>query len=148
VLALRWPRTSVVLLDAHGKRTTFLAAAAEELGLGGRVEVRTARAEDAGRDPVLRSQFDVVTSRSFGSPAVTAECGAPFLQVNGLLLVAEPPGGGSQGRWPEVGLRRLGLADGGLVSAGDATVRRLRAVRRAGDEYPRVNGVPGTRPLF
>jgi 16S rRNA (guanine527-N7)-methyltransferase len=118
-----------------------------ELELADRVAVRTARAEDAGRDPALRARFALVTARSFGPPAVTAECGAPFLHVGGGLVVAEPPGG-DDARWPAAGLDRLGLEDEGVVAATEATVRRLRAVRLADDRYPRANGVPSAQPLF
>ena len=147
VLAVRWPATSFVLLDASARRTAALAAAVAELRLGERVEVRTGRAEDAGRDPLLRASVDVVTARSFGPPAVVAECGAPFLRVGGVLLVAEPPGGDAD-RWPARGLGLVGLHDDGVVTAGEATVRRLRLGEAVDDTYPRANGVPRTRPLF
>ena len=52
---------------------------------------RRPAAEAAGHDPLLRGQFDLVTARSFGRPAVTAECAAPFLRREGLLVVSEPP---------------------------------------------------------
>ena len=147
VLALRWPATTFVLLDASAKRTAALATAVGELGLADRVAARTARAEDAGRDPALRSTFDAVTARSFAIPAVTAECGAPFLRAGGVLLVAEPPGGDAE-RWPAAGLAALGLEDEGAVPHGEATVRRLRLVAPVDHAYPRTNGVPGQRPLF
>jgi 16S rRNA (guanine527-N7)-methyltransferase len=147
VLAVRWPATRVVLLDARAARTSFLTEAVAELGIGGRVEVRTGRAEELGRDPALRTSFDAVVARSFGPPAVTAECGAPFLRVGGLLVVAEPPGG-DPARWPAVGLAGLGLVDAGLVTVGEATARRLRVESACGDGFPRANGVPAGRPLF
>ena len=147
VLALRWPDTTFVLLDASAKRTAALSTAVVELGLGDRVTVRTDRAEDAGRDPALRATFDAVTARSFAAPAVTAECGAPFLRVGGMLVVAEPPGGG-EGRWPAAPLATLGLTDDGVTAAGDGTVRRLRLTALVDATYPRPNGVPAQRPLF
>jgi len=111
------------------------------------VEVTTARAEDVGRDPAYRHRFDLVVARSFGAPAVTAECGAPFVQVTGLLVVAEPPGG-DDARWPAAGLATLGLVDEGVVVRPEATVRRLRAASACDAVYPRSNGVPAKRPLF
>ena len=88
VLALEWPRAYAVLLDAMAKRTEFLRTACTRLGISERVEVRCARAEDAGRDPALRGRFDVVTARSFGPPAVTAECAAGLLRPGGELIVS------------------------------------------------------------
>lgn len=147
VLADRWPEASFVLLDSQAKRTAFLAAAVRDLGWDGRVAVRTGRAEELGRDVALRSTAAAVVARSFGPPAVAAECGAPFLRAGGVLVVAEPPVDDPT-RWPAAGLRRLGLVDDGIVRAGSGTVRRLVAGSPCPDEYPRPNGVPGKRPLF
>jgi 16S rRNA (guanine527-N7)-methyltransferase len=143
-LALRWPASSWVLLDAMRRRCTFLTAAIEELGISGRVEVREDRAESAGRAAGLRGAFDLVTARSFARPAVTAECGAPFLQVGGWLLVSEPPQGGA--RWEQPGV--LGLDDRGVVAADAAHIRRLEQVVPCPDRYPRRVGVPEKRPLW
>jgi 16S rRNA (guanine527-N7)-methyltransferase len=147
VLAFRWRSARMVLLDAHERRTDFLRHAVAALGLGDRVAVHRARAEDAGREPQLRHRFDVVTARSFGPPAVTAECGAPFLDTGGVLLVAEPPGAPDE-RWPGPALRDLGLRSDGVVRAGGAGVRRLVVIRRVSAAFPRAVGVPGKRPLF
>jgi 16S rRNA (guanine527-N7)-methyltransferase len=94
-----WAATSWVLLDASERRCAFLTAAVAELGLGDHVGVRRERAEVAGRDSGLRASFDLVVSRGFAAPAVTAECAAPFLVVGGRLVVSEPPTP-DPGRWP------------------------------------------------
>jgi 16S rRNA (guanine527-N7)-methyltransferase len=141
VLALRWPTTSWTLVDASERRCRFLDAAITELGLDGRVRVAQGRAEVLGRDPVLRGAFALVTARSFGPPGVTAECGAPFLEVGGRLLVSEPPEAAP--RWPdEVAL--LGLAVGERVSG----IQILAQVTPCPDRFPRRTGVPAKRPLF
>lgn len=147
VLAERWTDTTIVLLDARARRTAFLADAVVALGWAGRVQVVTARAEVAGRDPALRRSFDAVTARSFGAPAVTAECGAPFLRPGGVLVVAEPPGA-DPARWPASGLAIVGLVDEGVTQTSGGTVRRLRAPAGCDDRFPRANGVPASRPLF
>jgi SAM-dependent methyltransferase len=109
VLAVVRPSASVTLLDASQTRTDFLRRAVGRLGLGRRVTVVTARAEDAGHRPALRGRFDAVTARGFGSPSRTAECGAGFLRLNGRLVVSDPPDP-PPARWPEAGLALLGLA--------------------------------------
>lgn len=147
VLADHWATATVVLLDAQARRAAFLAAAVAELGWADRVHVVHGRAEDIARDRSHRGRYDVVTARSFGPPAVTAECGAPLLHRDGVLVVAEPPDAPLE-RWPEEGLALLGLVDDGVVATGASTVRRLRAVEPAADRYPRRAGVPERRPLF
>lgn len=147
ILARRWPDAVVVLLDASAARGAFLEEAIGRLGLDDRVRAVVARAEDAARDPLLRQQFAVVASRSFGPPAVTAECGAGFVAEGGMLLVSEPPDAPID-RWPTAGLSTLGLADDGVTASGSAHVRRLRRSGPLPDGVPRRNGIPAKRPLF
>jgi 16S rRNA (guanine527-N7)-methyltransferase len=142
VLAHRWPRSHWVLLDANERRTAFLGEAVAALGMTGRVEVRRERAERAGRDPNLREGVDLVTARSFGPPAVTAECGAPFLVEGGLLAVSEPPTPDPE-RWPADHLASLGLI---LVTRGSWAL--LRRVGPLSDRIPRRDGVPARRPWW
>jgi 16S rRNA (guanine527-N7)-methyltransferase len=145
-LALARPAVPWVLLDGSVKRGDFLREAVERLGLTGQVEVVTARAEEAGRRPELRGGFDVVVARSFGPAAVTAECAAPFLQVGGCVVVAEPPGGALD-RWPPEGLSLLGLRAGIAVSEPSA-FQVLVQETPCPDRYPRRTGIPTKRPLF
>ena len=145
-LALVFPETEWLLLDGSVTRTTFLSEAVAELGLTGRVTVRAARAEDAGRDAQLRASFDLVVARSFGPPAATAECAAPFLVPGGRLVVADPPGSTGE-RWRAEGLAALGL---GLLSTvtEPSAVSLLVQERPCPPAYPRRNGVPAKRTLF
>lgn len=108
LLASWYPDVRWVLLDKHRRRTSFLARAIAGLGWMGRVEVVRSDADQAGRDPAHRGAYDVVVSRSFGPPALTAECGAAFLRPGGRLLVAEPPAP-DPARWPADGLAGIGL---------------------------------------
>lgn len=142
ILAARFPPSRWVLLDASRRRTAFAAEAARALGLGGRVDVVTARAEEAGREARFRTKFGLVVARGFGAPATVAECAAPFLTVGGRLVVSEPPE--APARWPEAGVRAVGLEDGGLV----AGCRVLTQTRECPDRFPRRPGIPARRPLF
>jgi 16S rRNA (guanine527-N7)-methyltransferase len=142
VLAQRWPKTAWWLLDANERRTRFLTDAVRTLGLEDRVAVLHGRAETMARDAGLRHGFELVTSRSFGPPAVTAECATAFLEVDGELLVSEPPL--SAGRWAVEGLALLGMEIGPAV----AGCQVLRQVVCCSDRYPRRVGIPRKRPLF
>ena len=142
VLARALPSSRWVLLDANERRTAFLAESVVELALEARVSVIRSRAERAGRDATLRGQFDAVVSRSFGAPAVTAECGAPFLTVGGRLFVSEPPTP-DPARWPDEGLTELGLT---AQSTGSWAVFEQTAP--CPEKYPRREGQPGKRPLW
>lgn len=142
-LAGRWPNARWHLVDAARRRVRFLEVAVERLGWTDRVRVVHGRAEDLGRDQSLRGAFDLVTSRSFGPPAVAAECGAPFLRVGGVLAVTEPPAP-APGRWPRAGLARLGLE----ALPPSAGLQLLRLETPVDARYPRRAGIPAKRPLF
>jgi 16S rRNA (guanine527-N7)-methyltransferase len=144
VLALALPETRWVLVDAMTKRTAFLTEAVAELGLGDRVEVCTARAEQLV--PGYRGVADLVVARGFGPPAVLAECAAPLLVVGGQLVVSEPPGGEAD-RWDPEGVAMLGLALEAVVPGPPAFVR-LRQIAPCPVRYPRRSGVPRKRPLW
>ncbi len=144
-LALAWTQTRWILLEGGSKRAAFLEEATVTLGLQGRVEVVAQRAEEAGRGP-LRGSVDCVVARSFGPPAVTAECAAPFLRVGGNLIVAEPPGG-APNRWDDAALSLLGMRPG-RVGSGRTSYQVIDQSAPCPDRYPRRTGVPGKRPLF
>lgn len=145
VLGRCWPEARGVLLDAMVRRTEFLHQACEDLGFAPRIAVVCDRAESAARAPELRGRFAVVVARSFGPPAVTAECAAGFLAPGGTLVVSEPPT--DDHRWPAEGLARLGLALIREVRT-DAGYVLLQQVEALEDRYPRRVGVPRKRPLW
>jgi 16S rRNA (guanine527-N7)-methyltransferase len=147
VLATEWPDARGVLLDSRRRSAAWVETAAARLGLGGRVEVREARAEEAGRDPELREVFGLVVARGFGPPAVAAECGSAFVAPGGRLSVSEPPGPGP-GRWPAAGLAELSLR---LVVPGRAAEVSLVVLEKTGpldERFPRAVGRPARRPLW
>jgi 16S rRNA (guanine527-N7)-methyltransferase len=152
VLATEWPEATVALLEANGRRAAFLRRAIEHLGLGDRASVLQERAEVAGRDPVLRAGFDGAMARSFGRPAVVAECAAPFVKVEGWLLVSEPPRSGADAqenhdRWPADPLRQLGLEPAAVLHE-VFEYRTLIQAEPCPARFPRRNGVPAKKPLF
>ncbi len=151
VVAADWPEITVVLLEANGRRSAFLRRAVERLGLEERVSVLEERAEVAGREPGSRAGFDGALARSFGRPAVLAECAAPLLKVAGWLLVSEPPSpddeDGRTTRWPPEPLRQLGLEPADVIHEG-FEYRILRQRELCPDRFPRRNGVPAKKPLF
>ena len=149
VLLSCWPESHVVLLDANQRRTEFLSGETAGWRGPGGVEVVRGRAEEMGRSTRYRGQLDLVTSRSFGSPAVAAECGAPFLVRGGLMVISEPPDGVGDNRWPVEGLAELGLEVASPVRFDHRFgFQVLRKSAQTPDRYPRRVGVPAKRPLF
>ena len=146
-LALDFPRSIWVLVESGLRRAAFLREAVATLALGARVEVVEDRAEVVGRSPARRGQFDVVVARGFGPPTVVAECAAPLLRVDGMLVVSEPPGG-EPARWPATGLRALGMRPDASVRADGWSFQVVRQSVLCSDRFPRRVGMPAKRPLF
>ncbi len=153
VLAAHWPDSHWYLVDAQRKRTSFLTWAVEALGWTDRVEVRHGRAEDLAHRPELRGACDLVVARSFGAPAVVAECASGFVALSGRLVVSEPPHPDAT-RWDspaaQAGLAALGLRSvAGPADPEDGPhFRVLRQETATPDRYPRRAGMPAKRPLF
>lgn len=140
----------VTLLDGSTKRCGLLASWIAELDVAATVTVACGRAEELARRADLRGRFDVVVSRLFGTPAVTAECGGPFLRSGGLLVVSGPVVTGPEDcgeRWSSEGVRQLGLE---VIDEVGAPYRFtvLKQSAPCPERYPRRTGVPSKRPLF
>lgn len=146
VAALVWPDAEALLLEAHGRRAAGLAAAAQELGLH-HCTVWQARAEDVAREPSHRERYDLALARSFGPPAITAECATGFLRPGGSLVVAEPPEEDVH-RWPAGGLADLGFGPAERRRTQDVTVAVIPKVAPTDDRWPRRTGVPAKRPWW
>jgi 16S rRNA (guanine527-N7)-methyltransferase len=148
VLFGHWEGATGVLLDAQRRRCEFLTRAVATLDLGSRVAVECGRAELLAREEHLRASFDLVVARSFGAPAVTAECAVGFLRAGGELVVTEPPEADLVDRWPEAGLTNLGFETAEPMRAGETGAVRMRLPGVADDRWPRRDGVPTKRPLW
>jgi 16S rRNA (guanine527-N7)-methyltransferase len=167
VIAEAWPTATLVLLEANERRAQFLERAVVRCGFQERVQVAHLRAEIAGRDPLYRGSFDGVVVRSFGAPAVVAECSAPLLRKGGWLIVSEPPGDPNEGlqtdgavrsvesadssadpsRWPPEALAQFGLETVEFIRDGFG-YQVMRQAELCPDKFPRRNGTPAKKPLF
>ncbi|MFN8049868.1 MAG: RsmG family class I SAM-dependent methyltransferase [Acidimicrobiales bacterium] len=146
VIAVSVPDVHITLLDANERRVAFLRSAVRELGVEERVTVELGRAENLAWTPHLRGRFDMVVARSFGAPAVTAECAAGFLEQGGRLLVSEPEH--LPDRWPAEGVAAVGLRLGEVHEFEASNVRELVCVTPGLEDVPRAVGVPGRKPRF
>lgn len=75
---------NLTLLDSLNKRILFLQALCEALGI--KAQTIHARAEEGGRNPKLREQYDVATARAVASMRELCEYCLPFVKVGGVFV--------------------------------------------------------------
>lgn len=146
ILATSAEVQDLTLVDSSARRVAFLRDAVRRLGVGARVTVLEGRAEELAHRPKLREAFDVVVARSFGPPAVLAECATGFIVPGGHLLVSEPENGDD--RWPPTPLEDLGLVPISRTSNEHSSLQMLRRIPADLTEVPRAAGIPAKRPRF
>jgi len=147
------PNSNITLLDSSSKKTIFLKEVSKEIGLNSRITVVTERAETAGRDPILRSNFDYAIARAVASANVVAEYLVPFLNSKGQALIFK-------GNWNETEQQILKKALTKLNAEiqrthkfslpnnrGIRNIIRINSNNKCPNQYPRSIGTPKKQPL-
>jgi 16S rRNA (guanine527-N7)-methyltransferase len=146
VLAVALPQASVDLLDSVGKKTAFIAHAAEQAGIPNARAI-TGRAEDLARagasGPVDgaspgdgREAYDVVTARAVGRLSTLAELASPLLREGGVLVAWK-------GRRDEEEEAQMDRASAALAMTPESI---LDVGRRAGSEHRHLHVIRKTGP--
>ena len=84
-LKIAFPQLKITLLDSLQKRVGFLNEVISVLGLTD-ISAVHGRAEDFGRDPEYRDQYDVCVSRAVANFATLSELCLPFLREGGSFV--------------------------------------------------------------
>lgn len=147
-----YPSVRVLLLDSLKKRIGFLNEVIEELKLHD-IQGIHGRAEDIGRNPQYREQFDYCVSRAVANLAVLAEYCMPFVKVGGYFIpyksgaVEEEVKAASQairilgGKVEEIKLYELPDTDMGRSLV---YIKKEQPIK---SKYPRKAGMPAKEPL-
>ena len=152
-IAIAMPNSHITLLDSSNKKTTFLKEVSKEIGLNSRLTVVTDRAETAGKNPLLRSNFDYAVARAVASANVVAEYLVPFLNSTGQALIYK-------GDWNEAEQKILKKAVTELNAEikrthkfelpnnrGIRNIIRISSINKCPNQYPRSIGKPKKQPL-
>jgi 16S rRNA (guanine527-N7)-methyltransferase len=151
VLAVALPRASIDLVDSVGKKTAFIARAAEAAGISNANAI-TARAEDLARAEPGRESYDVVTARAVGRLSTLAELASPLLKEGGVLVAWK----GRRDEEEEAQMTRaaesLAMAPDQILDVGHragSEHRHLHVLRKSGatpPDLPRKSGMAKKRP--
>jgi len=146
------PEIELTLLEATGKKAAFLQHLIGVLNLTG-VTILTARAEDAGRQPEQREQYDVAVARAVAALPVLAEYTLPLVKVGGTIIAQKGPDPAAE---IEAATQALTILGGQLEQVVAATIPGLDAprhlvvinkVKPTPSKYPRRPGMPAKRPI-
>ncbi|HXH22097.1 MAG TPA: 16S rRNA (guanine(527)-N(7))-methyltransferase RsmG [Dehalococcoidia bacterium] len=150
-LKVAWPRISLALVEANGKRCSFLRQAIARLGLDG-VRVLEGRAEDWGREPEHRDAYALAVARAVAPLPVLLEYTLPFLRPGGWLAAQKGSAAPRELEEAAAALRELRaeVAEVLPFSPPGGRLQSLVLVRKLGptpERYPRRPGVPARRPI-
>ena len=104
---LSWrPDLQITLLDSLKKRLTFLETALSTCGLA--AQVIHSRAEDGGRRPDLREQFDLATARAVANLRELSEYCLPYIKPGGMFYALKGGDAAAEIRGAEKAIHLLG----------------------------------------
>jgi 16S rRNA (guanine527-N7)-methyltransferase len=146
------PDLTATLVEATGKKASFLRYALDSLSLGG-AEVANTRVEDLGL--AHRGAYEVVTSRAVARLSVVAEYCVPLLESGGWAIAMKgrlEQDELSEGRRAvdTLGARVAGITKVPMLSEVGEKERNLvilEKIRETPARYPRRPGVVAKRPL-
>ncbi|GAA0334640.1 16S rRNA (guanine(527)-N(7))-methyltransferase RsmG [Bacillus carboniphilus] len=151
-LKICFPHLKISIVDSLKKRITFLEELASKLHLKN-VSLYHYRAEEFGRKPEHREQYDLVTARAVARMSVLSELCLPLVKPNGQFIALK----GSQGNeeWIK-GKKAVSLLGGELIDQvsfslpyedHQRTIYKIRKVKPTPKKYPRKPGTPNKQPL-
>jgi 16S rRNA (guanine527-N7)-methyltransferase len=151
-LKLICPGTRLTLLEATGKKVTFLEHIVERLGLR-RVTTIKARAEELAHDPAHREQYNLALARAVAELPVVVEYSLPFCKIGGWVVAQKGAAGAAEAWRAEPAITLLGgelrrvipLELPGLPE--DRSLVLIEQVGPTPSTYPRRPGIPAKRPL-
>lgn len=149
-LAVVSPKKQFVLADSLQKRLKVIDALTEETGITN-VETVHGRAEDIGKDPQYREQFDVAVSRAVANLAVLAEYCLPLVKPGGYFLSYKGPDVDEELDQAKKAIKVLGgktdRVEEVRTEMFDHHIIVIRKVKPSPKKYPRRAGTPSKTPI-
>jgi 16S rRNA (guanine527-N7)-methyltransferase len=151
VLVAAFPQAQVELLDSVGKKTNAIEECLQAAGM--KAKTLTGRAEEAGRDPGYREQYEGIVARAVADLRVLLEYAIPLLKTGGYLVNWMTEDQVSRLNEAE---KALQLLDAKVIQTVDyflpgSTQKRYYVVIQknnpTSDTYPRGIGQPSKQPL-
>ncbi len=138
------------LFESVGKKCTFLQEVIKKLTLN--AQVVNVRAEEAGKNPIYRESFDIVTARAVAKLNTLSEYTIPLIKKDGLFIAYKGEKNGE-----EIEAKNAIKILGGKIiksdfynlsfNMGERSVFIIKKEQKTPDKYPRGNGKERSKPL-
>jgi 16S rRNA (guanine527-N7)-methyltransferase len=151
-LKIIYPDMEITLLDSLNKRIQFLQTVCEKLNLS-KVECIHGRAEDFGRNPSYRENYDLCVSRAVANLSTLSEYCTPFVRVGGKFVSYKADQVEDEVEQAKEAIRKLHCEMDGIEKVqlhGSELTRSFVKIYKKGKlnpKYPRKAGLPAKNPL-
>ncbi|MFC2661649.1 MAG: 16S rRNA (guanine(527)-N(7))-methyltransferase RsmG [Eubacterium sp.] len=149
-LAVLFPEKKFTVEDSLQKRIRVIQDLLSRAGITN-VEAVHARAEDLGKDPAHREQYDLCISRAVSRMSVLAEYCLPFVKMDGFFISYK---GSDLEKELSEGKKAVSVLGGEIDRVQPAGVEGMqhqfvvvKKVKHTPKKYPRKAGTPGKTPI-
>ena len=151
-LKIAFPGLKITLLDSLSKRIKYLNEVINVLGLED-IETIHGRAEDYGRMPSYREQYDLCVSRAVANISTLSEYCMPFVKVGGYFISYKSGKIEEELKQGKSAIKLLSgktedvvafLLPGSDVERSFVKIRKIEPISK---KYPRKAGLPSKEPL-
>lgn len=150
VLKIARPDLQLTLLDSLHKRLVFLEEVARTIGL----EVRTLhlRAEEGGKIPAFREQFDIACARAVSNLRELAEYCLPYVRVGGQFVSMKGPDAGEELHSARPAIGTLGgkvsfVKEYSISDGSGRTIIVVEKCKSTPSQFPRPSAKISKKPL-
>lgn len=151
-LKIAFPNLDVTIIDSLNKRITFLNHLASELKLTN-VQFVHGRAEEMGKKPEHRGQYDMVTARAVARMSVLSELCIPFVKTGGTFVAMKAASAADELETASKAIHLLGGKAENVFSfrlpieESERTIIVVRKEKETPKKYPRKPGTPNKTPI-
>ncbi len=140
----------LTLLESQKKKILFLEELTKILNLP-EVEILWDRAENLGKDPKYREQFDLALARGVAKPNIVLEYALPFVKIGGIFLGQATSNNITEWDNTKKVIEILGGEIEEKIEVNFNNITRIflkiRKKNNTPEKYPRRPGIPEKRPL-
>ncbi len=152
ILKIAFPGLEITLFDSLKKRLVFLDEVISALSLTG-IKTVHGRAEDFGKDPQYRENYDFAVSRAVANMSSLSEYCLPFVKKNGIFAAYKSAGSEQEIQNAAGAISKLGgkIEKEATFLLPDSDIQRsiviVRKTAKTSPAYPRKAGIPAKDPL-